>query len=254
MSVCTGQPVLANNITQAQAFCIATACLQVGAMKRQNLSAVSKWATLGGGSVDLLGRTAIRLGELSRQALWRKRSLFGHRQPGDQSRELKYPLFAQHRFRRSTTNRLGPVDLDDLMHDLDLSHLTLKRSSNGSEVAGNQDGGRQPPGSNESQRDNLDQRFASSVSASNAHDTVEVDQRPENGHRNLAPFYFGQSRLTNQWGQWGPLANHQPLVKHKSLARRLAELVQEANLRLQQRRQEKLASLWYWWGSRHSQF
>lgn len=33
MTACTGQPVLATNVTQAQAFCIATACLQVPVLR-----------------------------------------------------------------------------------------------------------------------------------------------------------------------------------------------------------------------------
>lgn len=35
MTACTGQPILANNITQAQAFCIATACLQVQVLNKR---------------------------------------------------------------------------------------------------------------------------------------------------------------------------------------------------------------------------
>lgn len=33
ITACTGQPILANNVTQAQAFCIATACLQVPVLR-----------------------------------------------------------------------------------------------------------------------------------------------------------------------------------------------------------------------------
>lgn len=36
MTACTGQPMLANNVTQAQAFCIATACLQVQVSPNSN--------------------------------------------------------------------------------------------------------------------------------------------------------------------------------------------------------------------------
>ena len=37
ITACTGQPVLANNVTQAQAFCIATACLQVPVLTKFDL-------------------------------------------------------------------------------------------------------------------------------------------------------------------------------------------------------------------------
>lgn len=42
LTACTGSPTLANNITQAQAFCIATACLEVPVLR--NLSAQPKVA------------------------------------------------------------------------------------------------------------------------------------------------------------------------------------------------------------------
>lgn len=37
VTACTGQPMLANNVTQAQAFCIATACLQVPVISKSTI-------------------------------------------------------------------------------------------------------------------------------------------------------------------------------------------------------------------------
>ena len=132
LTACTGQPILANNVTQAQAFCIATACLQVPVLKKAHTFSLSG---------NLLERTASRWNlfkSLTSSSGW---SLFGRGKSSGGYYQDKLALFAvpqqaQHRFKRhvaidgtdnspstqsqvshSPTDNLG-AQIDDLMHNL----------------------------------------------------------------------------------------------------------------------------------------
>lgn len=87
---CLGQPILATNITQAQAFCIASACLQV-----RVFTPLTDKAQLGSG---YLGRNKIHRLSLLRNFFSWSSARYRHNQRAEQWVPPSY-LLAQHRLR-----------------------------------------------------------------------------------------------------------------------------------------------------------
>lgn len=119
IAACTGQPILADNVTQAQAFCIATACLQVSVSEKTN-PLMTKTS-------HFIERTANKLN------LLKSFLLFGPSRAFTQKRAFP-PPFAQHRFRRELENAPRSnslIKIRDLIGNLNFSLESDRLSSTG---------------------------------------------------------------------------------------------------------------------------
>lgn len=141
ITTCTGQPFLANNVTQAQAFCIATACLQVPVLTKAEPYKVAN---------NLLKHSMNKL------SLFRPSLLFGaeHSRWSHHSPAM-YP-FSQYRLRSLTIDRNIDQDVGHLMGLLkDSTHFRLMVDPS---YTGNLDSGQSADGADETLNTSPDER------------------------------------------------------------------------------------------------
>lgn len=100
---CTGQPILANNVTQAQAFCIATACLQVPVLQMGDSLKVAQ---------NQLNEQSSSLSSSSQFSLLFKPSLLLKGSDGLRDKDHKWDGFNLAMRKKGTAEQLGEPHLN----------------------------------------------------------------------------------------------------------------------------------------------
>lgn len=221
---------------------------------------LNKWAASSNGeqTKGFLGRTSNKLGSLLRQSMWRKQASLWRNHPMYHLRKLEYPLIAQHRYKRSPKNKTNSsLDMDDLMHSLtalfddeDQQQSMIKRTNlTTAKVDTNEPIFKRQHLSKHVAGEQLTPQPKHHQQPTNRMQPYRFDHPgPDLRFRSMAlirPTSRDFHTITNFEQAHTMLNDYQkrPLLSY------LVALIHDGNLRIQRRRNEKLANLWYWLNS-----